>query len=180
MNFHWARSNKFLLVLLVISVAIVGVLTTLVIYPQHDQSTVDREVHLRAAPTVPAARVPAGANILATPNAATRPHAATTPNTANASVEPASQPPASPAPQGAPTPITPALVAPAPRLSTPPQLARSHQTPLKPKTSPYRRVTSVPAPPPPAAQPVNPAPQTDPDTPTRSSTPAKPGSPDGW
>jgi hypothetical protein len=166
MNFPGARSNKFLLVILAIAVAILGALTTQVMHQQHDQSPVD-QVPLRAAPTLPAGRVPAGADIMASPNGATHPDAATTPNPANAMVGPASQPaPASPAPQVAPGPqvattgITPALVAPMPRIVTP--TTRSH-----------RRVHAVPAPPPTAAAPpVTSAPQT--------ASPVKPGSPDGW
>jgi hypothetical protein len=166
MNFPGARSNRFLLVILAIAVAIVGALTTLVLLQQHDQSPVD-QVPLRTAPTLPASRVPAGADIMASPNRATHPDAATTPDPANAIVGPASQPaPGSPAPQVAPGPqvattgITPALVAPVPRIVTP--TTRSH-----------RRVHAVPAPPPAAAAPpVIPAPQTAP--------PVKPGSPDGW
>jgi hypothetical protein len=179
MNFYWARSNKFLLVLLVIAVAIVGVLTTLVMYQQYDQSMVDGQVHLRTAPTVSAVGVSAGADMMAVPNAATHPEPATRPDPANVPVGPASQPaPASPAPQVATTPITPALGASAPDRITSPQLGPSPQTPLKPKTLPHRRVNSVPAPTPAAvAHPVIPAPQIDPVTPTRS---AKPGAPDGW
>src|SRR5690349_16813712 len=40
MNLYGARSEKFLLVGLALSVAIVGVLTTLVIHQEHDPSTV--------------------------------------------------------------------------------------------------------------------------------------------
>ncbi len=40
-NFHWMRSNEFPLVLLAIAVAIVGILTTLVMQQQHNQSTVN-------------------------------------------------------------------------------------------------------------------------------------------
>jgi hypothetical protein len=162
MNFHWARSNKFLLVCLAIAVVIVGVLTTLVMHQQHGQSTVNGRVRLGIAPTVPAARFSDGADIGANPNAVSLPEPATTPDPANAPVGPASQPaPVSPAPQVAPPP--------------------SPQTPLKPKTLPHRRVDLVPAPHPLAvAHPVVPAPQTDPDPLTRSNTPVKPGSPDGW
>ena len=157
MNFHWARTNRFLLVLLAIAVAILGVLTTLVMQQQHDQSTVDGQIHLRTAPTGLAASVPAGADIMATAKAATP---------ANAVVPP---------------PITPARG----RTGAPdqhaPELAPSPQTPLERITVPHRRVHPVPAPPPAAAaHPVAPAPPTDPATPTRSATPAKPGSPDGW
>ena len=180
MHLFWARSDRFLLVLLAIVVASVGVLATLVMHQQYDQSTVDGQVDLRTAVTVPAASVPAGADIMATPNAATHPNPATTPNPAHAPVEPASQPaPAFPAPQTAlappmaATPLTSALAASVPQIITPAQLAPSPQTPLKRKTVLHRRVNSVPAPPPAAAaHPVTPAPQTD--------TPAKPGSPDGW
>lgn len=180
MNFQWVRSNKFLMVVLAIAVALVGVLTTLVLHQQHDQSTVDGQVHLGSTPALPAGSVPAGAEIMATSNGAIHSDAATTPDPANAPVGPASQPaPASPAPQSAPGPqvattaIAPALVAPVPRIVTPAQLAQSPQRSLKPKTRPHRQVNAVPAPPPPAeAQPVIPAPQT--------ATPVKPGSPDGW
>src|ERR1700722_14062651 len=126
MHLFWARSDRFLLVLLAIAVAIVGVLATLVMHQQHDQSTVDGQVYLRTAPTVPAASVPAGADIMATPNAATHPNPATTPDPAHAPVGPASQPaPAFPTPQAAPappmatTPLTPALAASAPQIITP-------------------------------------------------------------
>ena len=40
MNFYWARSEKYLLVVLALSVAIVGVLTALVMNQEHDQSAV--------------------------------------------------------------------------------------------------------------------------------------------
>jgi len=82
MSFYWARSNKFPLTLLAIAVAIVGVLTILVMHQQHDQSTVDGQVHLKTAPTVSAA----GADIMATANAATHPNPATTPDSSNAAV----------------------------------------------------------------------------------------------
>jgi hypothetical protein len=179
MNFHWARSNEFLLVLLAIAVTIVGVLTTLVMYQQHDQSMVDGQVHLRTAPAVSPASVPAGGDMMAIPNAATLPNPATTPDPANTPVGSASQPaPASPAPQVVTTPVTPALGAPALGSITSPQSAPSPLAPRKPKTLPHRRVNSVPAPPPAAvADPVIPAPQIDSVTPTRS---AKPGAPDGW
>jgi hypothetical protein len=179
MDLHWARSNKFLLVVLAIAAALVGVLITLVLHQQHGQR-VDGQVQLGTAPALPAGHVAAGADIMATSNGAIHPDAATTPDPANAPVGPASQPaPASPAPQVTPgaqvatTAIAPALVVPVPRIVTPAQLAQSPQTSLKPKTRPHRRVNAVPAPPPAAeAQPVIPAPQT--------ATPVKPGSPDGW
>ena len=152
MHLFWARSDKFLLVLLAIAVAIVGVLATLVAHQQHT-----------TAATVPAASVPAGADIMATPNTATHPNPATTPDPAHAAVEPASQP----------APATPVPVTSVPQIITPPQLAPSPPTPLKRKTVLHRRVNPVPAPPPAAAaHPITPAPQTN--------TPAKPGSPDGW
>src|SRR6476660_296384 len=69
MHLFWAPSNKFLLVLLAIAVAIVGVLATLVAHQQHT-----------TAATAPAASVPAGADAMATPHAATHPNPATTPN----------------------------------------------------------------------------------------------------
>jgi hypothetical protein len=170
MDFYWARSNNFLLALLAITVALVGVLTTLVIHQQDEQYTIDEQVRLRTVPTVPAASVPAGAEIVARPNAATHRDSATTPDAANAPVGPASQPaPGSPVPQ-----VAPALVAPQPRVIAPPQWAPSPLKPLKLKTSPHRRVDPVPAPLLTAAvQPVTPAPQTNPGT------PVKPGSPDG-
>jgi hypothetical protein len=178
MNFHWARSNKPLLIILVIAVAIVSVLTTLVMYQQHDQSMVDGQVPLRTAPTVSAPGVPV-ADMMAIPNAAALSTPATTPDPANAPVGPASPPaPGSPAPQVATAPITPALGVPAAGSSTSPPSAPSSRAPRKPKKLPHRRVNSVPAPPPAAvAPPVISAPQTDPVTPTSS---AKPGSPDGW
>lgn len=150
------RSNEFPLVLLAIAVAIVGILTTLVMQQQHNQSTVNGQVRLGTAPTVPAASFPAGADIRANPNAVTHPDPATTPDPANAPVGPASQPaPASPALQVAPPP--------------------SPQKPLKPKTMSHRRVDPVPVPHPSAA-----VPQADPEPPARSSTSVKRGSPDGW
>lgn len=180
MNFHWARSNKYPLVVLAIVAALVGVLTTLVLHQQHDQSPVDEQLQPGTAPALPGGSVAAGVDIMATSNGAIHADAATTPDSANAPVGPASQSaPASPAPQVAPgaqvatTAIAPALVAPVPLIVTPAQLAPSPQTSLKPKTRPHRRVNAVPAPPPAAqAQPVIPAPQT--------ATPVKPGSPDGW
>lgn len=94
MHLFWARSNKFLLVLLAIAVAIVGVLATLVAHQQHT-----------TAATAPAASVPAGADAMATPHTATHPNPATTPDPAHAPVGPASQPaPAFPAPQVSPAP----------------------------------------------------------------------------
>ncbi len=175
MDFYWARSNNFLLVLLAIAVALVGVLTTLVIHQQDDQSAVDGQVRFGTVSTVPAASVPAGAEIVAHSNARGHPDLATVSDAANAPVGPASQlAPGSPVPQ-----VAPALVAPAPRI-TPPQLAPSPLKPLKLSTSPHRRVSPVPAPLPPAAvQPVTPAPQNVPGTPTKSDNPVKPGSPEG-
>jgi hypothetical protein len=175
MNFYWARSNNFLLVFLAIAVALVGVLITLVIHQQDDQSAVDGQVRVGTVPTVPAASVPAGAEIVAHSNAVDHSDPATTSEAANAPVGPASQlAPASPGPQ-----VAPALVAPAPRI-TPPQFAPSPLKPLKPTTLPHRRVNPVPAPRPPVAvQPVAPAPQTIPGTATKSDNPVKPGSPDG-
>jgi hypothetical protein len=165
MDFRWARTNMFLLVLLAIAVVTVGVLTTLVMYQQHDQRTVNGQVRLETDPTVPAANFPDGADIGANPNAVTHldpTTAATTPDPANAPVGLASQP---------------ALASPALQVAPPP----SPQTPLKPKTLPHRRVNPVPAPHPPAsAHLIAPAPQTDPNPLPRSNTPVKPGSPEGW
>jgi hypothetical protein len=175
MIFYWARSNNLLLVLLAIAVALVGVLTTLVIHQKDDQSAVDGQVRVGIVSTVPAASVPAGAEIVAHSNAVGHPDLATTSDAADAPAGPASQlAPSSPVPQ-----VAPALIAPAPRIA-PPQLAPSSRKPLKLSTSPHRRVNPVPAPLPPAAvQPVTPAPQTIPGTPTKSDNPVKPGSPDG-
>jgi hypothetical protein len=156
MNFHWARTDRFLLVFLTIVVVMVGVLTILVMHQQHDQGTVAGQVRLSTARPVPAASGAADVEIMAGVNAAT---------------------PANPT--MAPTPITPARAA--PRIGTPPALAPSAQAPLRRITVLHRRGHSVPAPlPAAAAHSVTPAPQTDPGTLTRSVTPAKPGSPDGW
>ena len=154
MHLFWSRSTKFLLVLLAITVAIVGVLATLVVHQQHRTATHGtrrqrscwRRHHRHS-------------------ERGTLPQPSATP------ASPVPQ--AAPAPQLAATPITPALVASVPQIITPPQLAPSPQTPLKRKTVLHRRVNSVPAPPPAAAaHPATPAPQTD--------TLAKPGAPDGW
>jgi cell division septal protein FtsQ len=56
------------------AVTIVGVLTTLVMYQQPDQSMVDGQAHRTTTPTVSAAGVPAGADMMAIPNAATHPN----------------------------------------------------------------------------------------------------------
>ncbi len=177
MDFRWARLNKFLLVVLVIAVAIVGVLTTVVVHQQHDQSTVNGQVRLGTTPTAPAASAPAGTDIMANSNAMTHPNSATTPEPANAPLGPASQPaPASPAP-----PVAPALVTPTPRIITPAQQALPAQKLHKPTTLPHRRADPVSTPSPSAAaHPVPPAPQTDANTPAKSDTPVKPGAPDGW
>ena len=135
MNFYWARSEKYLLVMLALSVALVGVLTTLVVNQEHDQSTViDAPAGPAPQPTL----------------------APTAPREA-------------PAPQVTTTTASPALVAPAPRIMTPTQLAPPSTKLLKAKTLPRRRENPVPAPP-----------QTDPAPPAISHTPVKPGSPDGW
>jgi hypothetical protein len=52
MNLYGARSEKFLMVGLALSVAIVGVLTTLVIHQEHDPSTV-ADAPARTAPQPP-------------------------------------------------------------------------------------------------------------------------------
>jgi hypothetical protein len=106
MNFHWARTDRFLLVFLTIVVVMVGVLTILVMHQQHDQGTVAGQVRLSTARPVPAASGAVDVEIMAGVNAAT---------------------PANPA--MAPTPITPARAA--PRIATPPALAPSAQTPLR-------------------------------------------------
>ena len=166
MNLYWARSNNFLLVLLAIAVAIVGVLTTLVIHQEHDQSTVNGQFRLRTVPTAPAVSVPAGAEIVAPPNTVTRLDPAPAPDPALARVGPAAPP--------APASAAPAVVARAPRIITPPQMGPSSQKPIKVKTVPHRRVHPVAAPhPSAAAQPVLPVPQNGP------AAPVKPGSPDG-
>jgi len=65
MNFHWMYANKFLLIVVASTVALDGVLTTLVIHQQHNQSTINGQVTPRtAAPVPPAARVPALASPL--------------------------------------------------------------------------------------------------------------------
>jgi hypothetical protein len=174
MNFYWARSNNFLLVFLAIAMALVGVLIALVIHQQDDQSAVDGQVRVGTVPTVPAASVPAGAEIAPHSIAVDHSTPATTSDAANAPVGPASQlAPASPGPQ-----VAPALVAPAPRI-TPPQFAASPLKPLKPTTLSHRRVNPAAPLPPAAVQPVAPAPQTIPGTATKSGNPVKPGSPDG-
>jgi len=67
MNLYWARSEKYLLVVLALSVAIVGVLTALVINQEHDHSAVaDAPVRPTSQPAlgptalqvVPAPQVP--------------------------------------------------------------------------------------------------------------------------
>lgn len=58
MNSHWTHSNKFLQVLLLFAVTIVGVLATLVMHQRHVQSEVDRQVDLRTALTVPPSPAP--------------------------------------------------------------------------------------------------------------------------
>jgi hypothetical protein len=160
MDFWWARANKFLLACLVIAVAVVGVLSTLVMRQQDDQDIVNGQVSFGIAPTVPPVGFAAGAGIGATPNAVTHPAPATTPDSANTPVGPTSPPaPASPVFQATPPP--------------------SVQKPLKPKTLPRRRVDPAPTPhPSAAAHPVASVP--DPDPLTRSDTPVKPGSPEGW
>jgi len=50
MNFHWAQSNKYLLIIVASAVALDGVLTTLVIHQRHDHSTAHGQVSLPAAP----------------------------------------------------------------------------------------------------------------------------------
>ena len=155
MNFYWARSNNFLLVFLAIAVALVGVLIALVIYQQDDQSAVDGQVRVGTVATVPAASVPAGAEIVPHSDAVDQSDPATTSDAANAPV------------------------APAPRIA-PPQFAPSPLKPLKQATLPHRRANPVPAPLSPAVvQPVAQAPQTIPGTATKSGNPVKPGSPDG-
>ena len=136
MNFHWAQANKFLLVVVASAVAIDGVLTTLVVHQQHNHSTVNGQIGPEtAAPVPPGARVRAPASRV---------------------------PQLVPAPQAATTALTPASVASAPGIITPPHWANT-------KTLSHRRVGPRPASPPP--------PQTNQGSSTRSDNPVKLGAP---
>ena len=57
MNFHWAQSNKYLLIIVASAVAIDGALTTLVIHQRHDDGTAHGQVSLPAAP-IPVPSIP--------------------------------------------------------------------------------------------------------------------------
>jgi hypothetical protein len=162
MNLYGARSEKFLLVGLALSVAIVGVLTTLVIHQEHDPSTV-ADAPARTAPQpvlAPTARQLAPAPPVTAPPS----------------------PPAlvTPAP-GIATPTQLAPSSPKPLKATTLPHRRGNPVPAPPPAAATHPI----APPPP---PADPAPAAKPGSPdgwdpvpaARSHSPVKPGSPDGW
>ena len=133
MNSRWANSKTFLPGLLVITVAIIGVLTILVMRQRHDLSTVDGRVHSRTDLTVPTSPAP---QVFPVPQVTSVPQVA---------------------------PTTPALVAPASRIMPPQLVPspRAPLKPKKPsyrRVNPVPTRPSVAA-----VHPVIPAPQTNPD-----------------
>jgi hypothetical protein len=160
MNFHWARSEKFLLVGLAISAVIVGVLTILVITQEQDPSTVTN---------TPAGTAPQPARGPTAPPLAPAPPV-TAPPSAPAQVVPASR-------ITTPTQLAP----PSPKLLKATTLPRRRSNPVPAPSLAAATHPVVVAPPPdpaPAAKPGSPD-GWDPGPPARSHPAGKPGSPDG-
>jgi hypothetical protein len=146
MNFHWMYANKFLLIVVASTVPLDGVLTTLVIHQQHNQSTINGQATPRtAAPVPPAARMPALASplpqwtpsphtlVASPPRIITPPLRVKTKTVTHRRVDPISASP--PLPQS--DPVNSVLVKPGapPEISNPSNSARSN-TVVKPGAPP--------------------------------------------
>ncbi len=111
MKFREMYTTKFMLIALTSAVVIDAVLTTLVIYQQHEQNTVTDQASIRADAPMSGTRIPAGSDIAATPNAIAQADPVTTPHPVDAPIGSILPAPGSPQPASPPSAATPPVPA---------------------------------------------------------------------